>query len=408
MADNPRRRDCVAAVSPSFSSYLDGMAELISMLAALGLGGYWLRRWVVPSYSGALARLAEIVLALSLLIVTLQLIGSFGLLREGWMVSSCVAVGLLAAAIGWRRTPTITERKQPPPVPTWAVAVAVLVAAVAVGEWAFPSQVDLGRGIFSGDSTWYHLPFSTRFAQSHSTWGLLYTDPLALAAWFYPASSELLGSVGIILFKSDWLSPLINIGWLAIGLLAAYCIGRPFGVGPATLVAAAIALDSGVLLLTQAGEARNDAMGIALVIAFAALLLNGYRVYRRGPLALAGLAGGLAISVKLTMLAPVAAISLVALIAIALERRGDRPARAAILLGAELLTGGYWYLRNLAHSGNPIPQVHSIGPISLPTPTKCSSTRVDRSASPITSSTSGYIESGFFPSSGRRSGSLIP
>ena len=245
---------------------------------------------------------------------------------------------------------------------------AVVAAAVAVGEWAFPSQLDLGRGIFSGDSTWYHLPFSARFAQSHSTWGLLYTDPLALAAWFYPASSELLGSVGIILFKSDWLSPLINIGWLAIGLLAAYCIGRPFGVGPATLVAAAIALDSGVLLLTQAGEARNDAMGIALVIAFAALLLSGYRAYGRGPLALAGLAGGLAISVKLTMLAPVAAMSLVALIAIALERRGDRPASAAALFGAELLTGGYWYLRNFAHSGNPIPQVHSIGPISLPHP----------------------------------------
>jgi hypothetical protein len=358
----------VATVTPSLNSYLTGMAQLVCMLAALGFGGYWLRRWMAPSYTGAPARLAEIVLALSLLIVTLQLIGSFGLLRGGWMVASCVGAGLGAAGVGRLRAPRSAEAARPPAVPTWALALAAIVAAVAVGEWAFPAQLDLGRGIFSGDSTWYHLPFSARFAQSHSTWNLLFTDPLALTAWFYPASSELLGSVGIILFKSDWLSPLINIGWLAIGLLAAYCIGRPFGVGPATLVAAAIALDSGVLLLTQAGEARNDAMGIALVVAFAALLLSGYRAGGRGPLALAGLAGGLAISVKLTMLAPFAAATLVALLAIALEKRRDRLSRAAALLGAELLTGGYWYLRNLAHSGNPIPQVHSIGPISLPHP----------------------------------------
>ena len=355
-------------MSPSLGSYLAGVGLLAAMLAALGFGGYWLRRWIAPSYTGAQARLAEIVLALAMLIVTLQLIGSFGLLREGWMVSSCAVIGLTTAGVGRLMAPSSTEPAQPPPVPGWALALAVIVAAVAVGEWSFPSQHDLGRGIFSGDSTWYHLPFSARFAQSHSTWGLLFTDPLALTAWFYPASSELLGSVGIIIFKSDWLSPLINIGWLALGLLAAYCIGRPFGVGPATLVAAAIALDSGVLLLTQAGEARNDAMGIALLLAFAALLADGYRTGGRGPLALAGLAGGLAVSVKLTILAPVAAATLVALVAIVLRRRGNRAAESVTLLGSELLTGGYWYLRNLAHSGNPIPQVHSIGPIQLPHP----------------------------------------
>jgi hypothetical protein len=123
-----------------------------------------------------------------------------------------------------------------------------------------------------------------------------------------------------------------------------------------------------VLRLTQAGEARNDVMGIALLIAFAALLSEGYRAGGRGPLALAGLAGGLATSVKLTMLAPVAAATLLALVSIAFRKRGNRLPEMAILLGSELLTGGYWYLRNLAHSGNPIPQLHSIGPISLPHP----------------------------------------
>ncbi len=355
-------------MNPTLGSYLAGTGLLVVMLAPLGCGAYWLRRWIAPTYGGALARLAELVLLLSQLIVVLQLIGSFHLLRESWAVLCCLVVGLGATALGGFRAPRDAKPVQPPTVPAWTLAVAAIVAAVAIGEWSIPSQLDLGRGIFSGDSTWYHIPFAARFAQSHSTWNLLFTDPLALATWFYPASSELLNSVGIILFKSEWLSPLINIGWLGLGLLAAYCIGRPFGLGPATLVAAAIGLDSGILLLTQAGEARNDIMGIALVIAFAALLAEGYRTGGRGPLVLAGLAGGLAVSVKFTMLAPVATASLITLIAITLQRRGDRLLRALSLLSAELLTGGYWYLRNLEHSGNPIPQIHRIGPFELPHP----------------------------------------
>ena len=356
------------AVNPSLDSYLAGVGLLFAMLAPLVFGAYWLRRWIAPSYSGALARLSELVLTLTLLVLTLELIGSFGELRMGWVVGSCLIAGLFAAALGRLRSPRSIVPKRPPEVPSWALGVAIVVAALAVGEWSFPAQLDLHRGIFSGDSTWYHLPFAARFAQSHSTWNLLFTDPLALAAWFYPASSELLNSVGIILFRSDWLSPLINVGWLGIGLLGAYCIGRPFGVGPATLVAAAIGLDSGVLLITQAGEARNDAMGIALVVVFAALLAEGYRTKGAGPMILAGLAGGLAISVKLTMLAPVVTATMIAIISIALRGRSQRLLRASSLVGSTLLSGGYWYLRNIAHGGNPIPQVHSIGPIELPHP----------------------------------------
>jgi hypothetical protein len=359
-------------VSAGPGSYLAGVASLGAILGAVGCGGYWLRRWLAPSYGGALARLAELVLALALLTATLEALGSFGRLRAGWMVGACLLAGALATLLGRRRAPSRAEPSSPPPVPRWALALAIAAAAVAVGEWSFPSQLDLGRGIFSGDSTWYRLPFAIRFAQSHSTWHLLYTDPLALTAWFYPAGSELLGSVGILLFHSDWLSPLINIGWLALGLLAAYCIGRPFGVGPATLIGSALALDSGVLLLTQAGEARNDAMAIALLLAFAALLVSGYREGRAAPLVLAGLAGGLAVSVKLTMLAPVGGATLVAVAAIALRRRGSRAGGIAALLGAEALAGGYWYLRNFAHSGNPLPQVHRVGPIALPHPQQMS------------------------------------
>src|SRR5947199_7620449 len=112
---------------------------------------------------------------------------------------------------------------------------------------------------------------------------LHFTYLLRLVDWFYPKSSELIHGTAIVLFKSDWLSPLINLFWLAIALLAAFCVGRPYKVGPATLVAAAIVLDSGVMIETQPGEGRNDIMGLAFLLAFVAFLINGHQ--RRAPAA---------------------------------------------------------------------------------------------------------------------------
>jgi hypothetical protein len=237
--------------------------------------------------------------------------------------------------------------------------------------------------MFGGDTTWYHMPFAARMAQEHSTVHLLYTDPLRLAAWFYPQSSELVHATGIVLFKSDWLSPLINLVWLAIALLAAWCVGRPYKVGPATLVAAAIILDSGVLIETQPGEGRNDIMGLAFLIAFAAFLINGHQrrapkagavqdtpetnapLLDKGPLIMAGIAAGLAASVKLTFLIPVAAIAIGVVV---FSGKGRRVTTAWVMGLSMLVVGGYWYLRAaIKTGGNPIPQ-SKFGPLKLPTP----------------------------------------
>ena len=66
---------------------------MLIVAGALLSGGYWLRRLIVPAFSGALAWLAQLVLSLSLLIPTLELLGSFGLLSQGWIVGACLAVG---------------------------------------------------------------------------------------------------------------------------------------------------------------------------------------------------------------------------------------------------------------------------------------------------------------------------
>jgi hypothetical protein len=370
-------------VSPSFGSYIAGCLATIGIVAAIGLGGYWLRRWIVPEFSGALARLADATIAVALLVSALEVLGTLSILTVGWIVIVCIAFGLGAAWLGWRKSPAEKREVSAPKVQNLALLIAVGVASWAVAEWTFPAQLSLDYGMFGGDTTWYHMPFAARIAQEGSTVHLHFTDPLRLAAWFYPQSSELIHGSAIVLFKSDWLSPLINMVWLSIGLLAAWCIGRPYKVGPATMVAAALVFSAGVMIETQPGEGRNDIMGLAFLVAFAAFLINGHQrrapatgavldaperdvpLLDKGPLVVAGLAAGLAASVKFTFLIPVVAIGLGVIV---FSGRGRRLTTAWVLGLATFVTGAYWYVRAAIETGgNPIPTT-GFGPLHLPRP----------------------------------------
>ncbi len=356
---------------------------MIGIVAALGLGGYWLRRWIVPEFSGALARLAEATIAVALLIISLEVLGTLSILRLGWIVLLCIAVGLGAALLGRSKAPRDGQEVQAPRVETIALLIAVGVASFTVAEWTFPAQSSLDFGMFGGDTTWYHMPFSAGIAQAHSTVHLHFTDPLRLAAWFYPQSNELINGAAIVIFKSDWLAPLLNLIWLPIALLAAWCVGRPYKVGPATLVAAAIVLDSGVMIETQPGEGRNDIIGLAFLLAFVAFLINGHQrrapatgavqdaperdapLLDKGPLIMAGIAAGIAASIKFTFLVPVVAITVGVIL---FSGRGRRWTTAWVMAVPMLVVGGYWYLRAVIKTGgNPIP-ITKFGPLNLPTP----------------------------------------
>src|SRR5215211_7313058 len=131
----------------------------------------------------------------------------------------------------------------------------------------------------------------------------------------------------------------------------------------------------------QAGEALNDITGVNFVLTAVAILVNGYAAGHAGrptahvtgheaapaALAVAGVAGGFAAGVKLSFLAPVAALTVgVIVIAPRLTRL-----RATLAFGIPMLAaGGYWYVRNLVAVGNPIPYIGSVGPISLPAPVR--------------------------------------
>ena len=370
-------------MTPSLASYVVGTAAIAAVVLSVWLGSYWLRRWIVPEFSGALARLAELTIGFALLIIALQLVGSVGLLDLVWMTVGCILVALIAAGLGYRFAPRGVEPIAAPKVPTWAFLVALGVASWAVAEWSFPAQLSLDQGMFGGDTTWYHMPASARFIQDGSIIPLHYTDALRLAVWFYPQSSELMHGALIGLMESDWLSPLFNMLCLGVALLGCWCVGRPYGVGPATLVGGAILLSGGVMIETQPGEGRNDIMAFAFLIAFAAFLINGHQrrapksgvvdekpdpdapLLDKGPLIIAGIAAGIAISVKVSMLAPIGIIFLGLIVVSGRARWWVTTAWLGIPM---LVVGGYWYVRAMLYTGgNPVPAI-GWGPLKLPQP----------------------------------------
>src|SRR2546423_5400985 len=117
-----------AVITPGFGTYLAGTLSLVAMAISLGLGAYWLRRWIVPQFAGALARLAEIVMAIALLVITLEILGSLSLLREGYVVGAVIVVGLAAALLARAKAPRDgVEPVQPPQVDRLALIIALAV-----------------------------------------------------------------------------------------------------------------------------------------------------------------------------------------------------------------------------------------------------------------------------------------
>ncbi|HEX3980454.1 MAG TPA: hypothetical protein VHW93_04490, partial [Acidimicrobiales bacterium] len=368
--------------------YVEGLVLIAVALVPMGAAALVWRKHLLPGWDGPVARLAEIVLAVASVIVLSEMLGSIHLFRLAAMAPVLAVVG----AIGWytgKRRPdraSATEGRAGPPADATAEGpppegdsgpgrtsrgaslVAVIAVSVVAADW-FTRTVDaLHHGMTSTDTLWYHMPFAARFVQQGSITPLHFVDSEAVTV-FFPASSELVHALGIMFMGNDLLSPLINLGWAALALLAGWCIGRPYGVAPVTICGVAALLVTPGLVATQPGGAYDDIVGLALLLSCAALLVTavqGAGSNRLAGQAFAALAAGLAMGTKFTFVAPVGALTVGIWV---LARRGRRWSETGIWLLLVVVTGGFWYLRNLIIVGSPLPSLHvKLGPISLPSP----------------------------------------
>jgi hypothetical protein len=367
------------AMSPA--PFYFGMLQLVLVVMSLGFTAYRIRSRILPSFEGAPARLAEAVIGFALLVILTEVLGLFGLFHN-W---SLVPVSLLLALSAWLRVyPADASPGLRPPSPsisTAASVLAIVVAGIVVAQWAAFASYSLDHGITNFDSVWYHLPFSADIFQTGSVVKFHLTETVFLN-WFYPQNSEIVHAAGMALTGRDFVSIFINMGWLGMALLAGWCVGRPYGRPHLTMIAAAVLLATHTLVAREPGTGKNDIVAIALTLSVVALLINRGAAAEDGrgrispgwSMAVAGLAAGLAAGTKVTALAPVAMITFAVLFATV---AGKRWKAAGVWFGSALAGGGFWYLRSLVSSGNPLPQIEEIGPFNLPGPDRLQVGRPD-------------------------------
>jgi hypothetical protein len=347
-----------------------GLALLVAVVGASAFGGLRLRQRMLPRWTGAPARLVEAIIALTIVLAVAEALGAVGLLRMPLLVAGCVACGV---GVGRRSSPsrqTIPDqRSDAPAVPGYAAAIAIAAGILVLAQWSAALTATVHGGMTGPDTLGYHGPIAATFVQRASIVHppFINTDP---AIAFFPATSELIHAIGILLFSRDVLSPFINLAWLGLAFLASWCIGRPRGVGPASLLALLVLLNTPAFSSSQPSSGDNDVVALALLLSALALLFNGEAVDHRGAramanspavIALAGIAAGFALATKVTMFAPMGLLVIAVLIALSGARN-----RLTWLI-AVLVTSGIWFLRNLIAFGSPVPAVRlGVGPLALP------------------------------------------
>jgi hypothetical protein len=319
--------------------------------------------------SGSLALLAETVLALSVLLLGAEALGLFSLDRTGPLILALVVVAVLSLVFIDRAPGEHRPAPRVEPAPTLSVSgtvmasfSAVLGVVVVAGQWCLQSANALGAGMFNFDTLWYHMPFAAQFAQTGGVSAIQFTQADPYVA-YYPANSELFHAIGIAALHNDFLSPLLNLLWLAVALLAAWCIGRPWQVERLTLIAGCLIVSLPVLSVTQPGGAFNDIAGLAMLLAAVALMVNA--AGDTSILAVGGLALGVAVGTKVTFIVPALVLGAGMWL---LAPRGRRRAALGCLAAPIALTGGWWYLRDVIDVGNPLGLGMHLGPLLLSGP----------------------------------------
>lgn len=351
--------------------FLVGIPLSLVAVLPVGLGVQAVRRHLLPGWEGLVARLVEVVLGLTVILVVAEALGTVGWLAPGPVVISLALAGTSLWLVISRRSaapdPPVAARVADTADRSsagWRRTVALGTTLLVVGAWSARAIRSIQHGMMTVDTFWYHLPVAARFAQTGRTTSIQYVDSEPVTA-FFPASSSLLHAIGFLLFRTDLVSTVVNLGWLALALVAAWCAGRPFGAAPATLLGAALVLGTPGMVATQPGGAYNDVAGLALLLVGVAVVLQD----RPGPRlvgqdVVAGLAAGMAVGMKFTFVGPAAALCLGVVLT---APKGVRIRRTMVVLVAASITGGYWYVRNAVATGNPLPSLSiKLGPLSLP------------------------------------------
>jgi hypothetical protein len=337
----------------------DGIVNSIIQVAAnasLLLGSFWIARDAFRQRRGLPSALGTAVIFWAFCTLGLETLGELGMISPGSMLALGATIAGAGGFFRWLR-PALPIDAVREPTPTghgfWAVLSVSLVLAVSIH--LVMRSLFLAVKVVS-DGPIYHLYFAARWWKAGRL--LLVAAPFGEnAATYFPANGDLWFTWLMASWGGDRLARVGQAPFLAVAALAAFGCARFMGAGRSASAIATCWFVSSTPLLVFSFEPNVDTIFVAGYLLATYFFLHGLRNEgNTGATCLGALAAGAALGTKSVGLVFVPPLLL---LAVAFALRGKAPSRlkimrAAAIVSLPLVIGGYWFLRNLAVTGNPV------------------------------------------------------
>lgn len=347
----------------SAGALLGGLALLcVTLGSVLGATQLSIRRW-----GGELDRpmrfLAYAVIATALLLVVHIVPGALGIVSR-WTVP---IASVLVLALAWRLTGAPAGGTRSPASDGHASRRAAarldassVIAFAAVGLVAAYAlaylRTQFGIPPLGRDAMTFHLPDVASWIHTGSMWQIDQFVP-QLANGNYPNNGDVLYLAALLPFKSVVLVRAALLVYLPLTAVGVYAIARQLGSPRSSSVlfgAAACAIPA--IVRPAVFDTQTDTLMLFGFAAGIAFLLHDRRSAGRTSFVVAGLALGISFGTK--WYAVPCVLCLLALWAVGSAGGGERllavGRRGLVLLGLVIALGGFWLLRNLVESGDPL------------------------------------------------------
>ena len=292
-------------------------------------------------------------------VLVLLVLGTLGMLTPAWATATTVALAGAVGAVCWRLSRGPGGRDDTPagdpdePLESLKLGIPLVFLAAMFCELAIRVVANGVR--YTLDDVWYHAVVPAHW---------LVQGRITVAAFdyhvFFPLNSELLALWNMLPFHSDGLATLAGLYWAVLLVVAVFGLCRALGGARSTaLLAAALALSSQEVGFSALSFSASDLAGPVLLVAALAFAARSAgktsHAARLVDAAYCGLMAGLAVGCKVVFAPP----AVLLLLWLALSRRrelrlGRRARLALCFAGCAALAGGYWYVRNLIVTGNPV------------------------------------------------------
>lgn len=350
----------------SVGDYLAGLAFFTGTLGACGLVARVVLIRRLPAVTGAPALVAGGLVALAAVIASHIAPGAIGMLsRESVLVASLL---LLLGASRLRNLRGGPEAAAPRPGPRRTLALAALGSA-AVVAYVTAGYAQLATTAPTHvDALSFGLPGVADWIRTGSIWHVGEFVPLFMIRT-YPNNGDVLFLASMLPWDNDAFVRLVPLPLLGLTGVALYALGRELRAPAAvSALVASTVVASRIVAFPALDQVKPDAFMYATFAGGLLFLARHARTRATSDLVLGGVGLGLAFGSRWYGVS--AAVVVVAVWAVAhlLARVPPRSVlrQGAALAGCVLAGGGFWLVRNLALTGNPLyPVKLELGGVTL-------------------------------------------